>query len=87
MSHSDEAAAFYKAEIDNIDATLEALSAKTEELRKKRSELVRTQRSTDYSIALDFIEDLGLSQDDLLELINRELTNRRWEASERSHRH
>jgi hypothetical protein len=82
MSQSISTAAEYEAEIYDIDNELESLEIKINELRQKRSCLANRRKHLDIAAALECIESLGLSVDDILELLNKELTCRRAEVRE-----
>ncbi|MCL2153040.1 MAG: hypothetical protein FWH57_08805 [Oscillospiraceae bacterium] len=70
----------YEAEIDEIDAEMESLQIKIRELQRKRSNLSDKRKCLDIAAALECVESLGLSVDDVLDLLNKELTNKRYAA-------
>ena len=70
----------YEAEIDEINAEMELLQIRLRELQRKRSNLSDKRKCLDIVAALECVESLGLSVDDVLELLNRELTSKRFAA-------
>jgi len=81
MSQSDNETEFYSAEITGVSAAPDEMSAGTDEHNSNQSGIGNAPESTRYSAVLDCLDDLGLSVSDLFELINRELTYRRWSSS------
>jgi len=75
-------AADYEIEIDSIDVELEALSTVIEKLKAKRSELVAKRKQIDIAAALECIEETGVTIGDVMDLINNELSRRRFISSE-----
>jgi predicted nucleic acid-binding Zn-ribbon protein len=77
MTQSISTAAEYEAEIYSIETELESLEARVGELQKKHGDLTDKRKYLDIAAALECIESLGLSLDDVLDLLNKELTSRR----------
>jgi len=77
----------YGVEIEHIDKELELLDHRFVELKtqhsmlqNKRRRLMDKRRRVDVAAALECIEEWGLSTDDVLEIINIELTRRRCKS-------
>ena len=82
MTEEVKTAADYEVEIEIIDVELESLRRVIEKLNAKRSDLVTRRKHVDIVAALESIEETGVTIDDVLDLINKELTRRRFVASE-----
>jgi len=82
MTEEVKTAADYEVEIEIIDVELESLRRVIEKLNAKRNDLVTRRKQVDIVAALESIEDTGVTIDDVLDLINKELTRRRFIASE-----
>ena len=77
MGKSVKNAIDFEVEIEEIDREIESLNTRVENLNAKRKKLVVQRKQLDVAIALECIEETGLSMEDVMELINLELTKRR----------
>jgi len=82
MKNEVRTAADYELEIEIIDSELDSLAKKTKKLEVKRYRLVAKRKQLDIAAALECIEETGVTIDDVLDLINKELTHRRFIARE-----
>jgi len=82
MMENAKTATDYELEIESIDVELESLGAIVENLKTRRCRLVTKRKQIDIAAALECIEETGINVDDILDLINKELTFRRFVAHE-----
>jgi len=78
MSQPIEYPASYLSEASSIDEALELLSSRAEELKIKGNELGEKLKELNFTEVLMYLERLGLTLDDMVESINKELTRKRF---------
>jgi len=84
MARHAKTAVDYELEIAEIDSELEMLNLRIEDLQTQRRKLIFKRKRLDIATALEFIEETGLSVDDVLDFINKELTQRRCKKRDKA---
>ena len=69
--------------IGQIDATIEFHEKEIKKLTAQRNKLLEKIKYLDIDLVLEYIVSMGLSSNEVLEIINKELENRRLESFEK----
>ena len=80
MTRKTKAVTDYEIELAMVDEELSECKAKVEKLIEKRDRLSDKLRMLDIATALEFIYDMGVPIDEILGIINKEISKRKKDA-------